>query len=197
MYGSISEKQRIFADRTLICRIDRDGQEILNPRAARADLFNIFMHRCDIIVVSDYGKGAFDEELARDIVNLGFPTFVDSKHHIEWWKGATFLFPNEHEHNGLSEKDYPNVIRKMGARGCLVNNQLVPTEQQLVYDVTGAGDVFMAAFVHKFSILMEWKTPITQEALIGCADYANRVAGVSVRHMGTYVVKPEEVPHRE
>lgn len=187
VFGSKSEKHRIFAERTLICRIDRDSYHLTDPRP---QIFNVFIHRCDIIVVSDYGKGTFDEALARDIVNLGFPTFVDSKHHIEWWKGATYIFPNEHEHNGLVKEDFPNIIRKLGAKGCSVNEHLVPTESQLVYDVTGAGDVFMAAFVHKYTLMA--KTPCLN--LIECAKYANKVAGVSVRHMGTYVVKPEEVP---
>lgn len=191
LFGSRSVKQRIFAERTLICRIDRDSQDITPPKDMWDQISRVY-HDCDAIVISDYGKGTFTETLAGDIVNLGFPTFVDSKHHIEWWKGAEFIFPNEQEHVNLNHGNYLHVIRKMGAKGCLVDGKLVPTESQLVYDVTGAGDVFMAAFIHKYALMS--KTPCIN--LMECAKFANLVAGISVKYMGTHVVSPEEIPSR-
>lgn len=190
LFGSVSTKHRVFAERTLICRIDRDSQQVTSPKDMWEQIGNVY-HNCDAIVISDYGKGTFTEALSRDIINLGFPTFVDSKHHIEWWKGAEFIFPNEHEHVSLNHGNYLHVIRKLGAKGCSVNGRLVPTNQQDVYDVTGAGDIFMAAFVYKY---LTTTFPTVAKDLLDAAAYANLLAGISVKHMGTHVVQPDEIP---
>jgi bifunctional ADP-heptose synthase (sugar kinase/adenylyltransferase) len=191
LHGSVSEKLRVFAERTLICRIDRDSFRLANS-AYLWDEILCLKFNCEAIVISDYGKGTFFSQFAKDILGIGLPTFVDSKHNLDWWKGATFIFPNEDEHLDLNHGDYLNVIRKLGPRGCTVNKTPVPTKQQQVYDVSGAGDVFMAAFVYEW-LMKEHDGYTEQELMIKAAEYANKAAGISVRHLGTYVVKPEEL----
>jgi len=193
-FGSISYKHRVFADRTLICRIDRDGYSVLGSDAYWKEIQSKAAVS-DWIVVGDYGKGAITPGIASGLVALGKPLFVDAKHNQQHYKGCYAFFPNEDEHNGIQSGDYQHVIRKLGPRGCSVDGILVPTkEEQQVYDVTGAGDVFLAAFVWKYSTSYPGLPKISLVTeLLECARVANLAAGISVRHLGTYVVRPEEI----
>ena len=194
-YGSVSEKHRIFADRTMICRIDRDSQSTVDQKTYWTHVQHLGSH-ADAIVVGDYGKGAIKSTMATSLVRYceenSIPLFVDAKSDPVPYKDAFAIFPNEGEHNGLRAEDYQNIIRKLGPLGCSVNGQRIGTDEQQVYDVTGAGDVFLAAFVYKW-LLLEKEKPTTQNPLLDAAKYANKVAGLSVRHLGTYIVPLEDI----
>ena len=192
IFGSVSYKHRIFADRTLLVRIDKDSVQIREPEEYWKEIAPA-VERADIIVVSDYGKGAIGKKIAQRLQCVSKPLFVDAKDGIEKYKGCFAIFPNEHEHLNINPADFQHVIRKLGPRGCEVDGRLVPTKEQDVFDVTGAGDVFLAAFVFKYT---EWCLRLTQPSvvdLIDCAKFANKAAGISVQHMGTYVVRWEEL----
>lgn len=180
-YGSYSEKHRIFADNHLICRVDLDSYDRREIKAG--DCYG------DAIVVSDYGKGAMSEGLAKQLVAAGKPLFVDAKHHWDWYRqwipNRVTIFPNEHEAYGLQiGMGFNRIVRKLGARGCNMNAldevycELPATVSEVV-DVTGAGDIFMAGFV------WAWSLGCPAE---DCLRLANIQAGESCRHLGTYVV---------
>lgn len=81
-----------------------------------------------------------------------------------------------------------NLIVTLGNRGVFVNNKdiqkfIACTDFKPV-DTTGAGDAFTGAFLYKYS-----KT----KNLIASADFANKVAGLSVTRYGTH----ESVPDAE
>lgn len=187
--GSTSKKQRIFADDRLICRVDKD-QEIHTSNVALAEnwayrgvipmLHRTDKFRCDLLIISDYGKGAFTEESAKMILAAAkVPVLVDAKNNFHWYRGAFAAFPNETEMIGIGIWT-SNIIRKLGARGCSVNGQIVPLEtEHPVRDTTGAGDIFLAAFAAKF---------LSTDDLVECAKFANRVAARSVEFVGTHVV---------
>lgn len=189
-FGSLSRKHRIFAERTLLCRIDQDRVSTSAWNWWKEHPPCLTPPKFDAIVVSDYDKGAFGAGTAEAILKLGPPVFVDSKYDIERWRGAFCIFPNEHEHNGDSFKGFQHVVKKLGAKGCLVDGVPVPTAPQQVYDVSGAGDVFLAAFVYGY-----FKAYHSDEVhrLQYSAYLANLTAGISVRHLGTYVVSPSEL----
>lgn len=192
-YGSVSHKERTFADRTLICRVDRDRYSTMDT-ARYWDQVLGMASRADAIIVSDYAKGAITQGIASGLVALHKPLFVDAKGQTDWYKGCFAIFPNEEEHPNLHKGDFQHIIRKLGAKGCLVDNLHVPTREQQVYDVTGAGDVFLAAFVAKFT---EYSRDTLANhggtVLTACARYANVAAGISVRYLGTHVVTPTEM----
>jgi D-beta-D-heptose 7-phosphate kinase/D-beta-D-heptose 1-phosphate adenosyltransferase len=79
----------------------------------------------------------------------------------------------------------------LGDKGCFAYNGIlglskhIPAEPRTVVDVTGAGDVFMAALVQ----FME-NGKVT---LFAAAELANKLAGISVGHMGTYVLTKEDI----
>lgn len=192
LFGSISNKHRIFAGRTLICRIDNDSVFVM-PKKEYSESIEEHLRTSDAVVVGDYGKGAIGADLAKDITTFcnrqGKPLFVDAKSDPEPYEGCFALFPNEDEHADLERESYQHVIRKLGARGCNVDGVHIPTDVQQVYDVTGAGDIFLAAFVVHYMT----KNPPNMRDLHAGARYANKVAGESVKHLGTYIVKPEEI----
>lgn len=193
-YGSISHKERTFADRTLICRIDRDRYSVLDPTKYWNQILAL-SERVDLIAVADYGKGAITPGIASGLLATRKPLFVDAKANIDSYKGCFAVFPNEHEHPTLKRSDYQNIIRKLGSQGCTVNGLLVGTHKQHVYDVTGAGDCFLAGFVKKFAEFPtgEARGTSLESVLLQCAAYANVVAGISVQHLGTHIVTPVEV----
>jgi bifunctional ADP-heptose synthase (sugar kinase/adenylyltransferase) len=195
-YGSVSHKYRYFSDRTLLFRWDNDSYTVLDPKHYWDNILRL-AEFADIIAVSDYGKGAITPSIASGLLGLqnkGKLLFVDAKHEPERYRGCFALFPNEHEHNGLNHNDYLHVIRKLGSRGCMVDGHIVPTEEQQVYDVSGAGDCFLAGFLTAYCRQnLTGLNGVTNTTLIHCAEYANRVAGVSVRFLGTHVVKPSDL----
>ncbi len=83
---------------------------------------------------------------------------------------------------------FQNVVVTCGDKGAVVANEAgvktVPTTPQTVYDVTGAGDVFMAALAVSF---MEGTT--LDEAIYR----ANVAAGLSVKQHGTVAIKRDDL----
>ncbi len=191
VYGSSSRKERVFADGRLLCRIDDDSFSIY-PREG-------FYHRIveeiqgvDLVIISDYGKGAMDGNAADHVMlgakHLQIPVLVDAKHHWNWYPGAYAIFPNRHETPTVMVGTH--LIQKLGEHGCEVNGFHIPAEHDHdVKDVTGAGDIFIAAFAAKMlQYPAAWYAPHFSMMLNKCAHYANIVAGKSVEHLGTYIV---------
>ena len=193
--GSVSDKHRIFAERQLVCRVDRDSHSILGKENYWRQIKHMVeTYSYDGVVVGDYNKGAMTgigEDLTKLCKEKDIPLFVDVKHDPKPYLGCFAIFPNELEHNGIHTGDYQHIIRKLGPRGCSVDGIFARTEEQQVYDVTGAGDIFMAAFVFKY--LTDMAGHLTQQPLMTAAHFANKVAGISVRHLGTYVVPLEDI----
>lgn len=187
--GSTSIKYRIFAERTLLARIDKDKFQSQGEKVYTEQInATLTSGTPDAVVVGDYGKGAMSYNIAQYLTKtccrINVPLFVDAKADPKPYEGCFAIFPNENEHSDLDRKNYQHIIRKLGPKGCSVDGLLVETEEQHVYDVTGAGDVFLAAFVVKY---------LRKSSLMECAEYANKAAGISVRHLGTYIVRPEEL----
>lgn len=188
--GSHSEKERIFADGQLLLRIDEDA---INP-VVPAWIFDVDFKGYDAIVISDYDKGAFIEPTARYIIlktkELGIPVFVDAKKNWSWYRGAFAMFPNDRESSAGVNKYAKHIIHKLGPEGCKVDGVHIPTNPRAVRDCTGAGDCFLAAFVWKYLQDLKFQD---DWGLQECARFANKVAGVSVEKVGTYIVTKDDV----
>lgn len=187
-FGTISYKKRIFVGNHLVCRIDRDAV-IKHPlhMYEREIIKRMRKLKPDLLIVSDYGKGSFSESSAKRIMMaakiLEIPVFVDAKHNWPWWDGAYAKFPNQRETENVGTATY--IIFKRGAEGCIVYENKkkkipVPLKQvREVKDVTGAGDIFLAAFSAYWLL--------KSKDMVECAEYANDVASKSVEHVGTYI----------
>jgi bifunctional ADP-heptose synthase (sugar kinase/adenylyltransferase) len=180
-YGSFSEKTRVFAGNHLICRIDKDATERV-PK----DPSDEFLSGFDAYVVSDYGKGALTEKLAKTIRSTGKPCFVDAKHHWAWYESDTaHWFPNTSELFSFTPELLScseRIVQKLGADGCAIGSLHLPATVCEVVDTTGAGDIFLAGFV------WAWSLSLPKEH---CLQVANELAGQSCRRVGTCVVGKE------
>lgn len=189
-FGSLSHKHRYYADGVLQLRADNDSvQKPTDYYENQVELL-ISLPTVKFVVVSDYGKGAISKTLAEKIVAGGKPVFVDAKNTWDWYKGAFCAFPNRYEGrsdgNLESRGIFGHVIRKNAQYGCAIDGEPVRTgRNDEVRDPTGAGDVFLAAFVGAY---------LKTENLKVAAKFANMVAGISVKHIGTHVVRRSELP---
>lgn len=91
----------------------------------------------------------------------------------------------------LSNKVKSQIVMTLGSSGVFfydakkkLNSFHLPTEAREVFDVSGAGDSFLAGFALCKSL------PIDN---LSAVRFANKVAGVSVGKLGTSVVYPNEV----
>jgi len=175
----------VFAGSHLICRMDQDSLPF-EPE----DFPDKALRKADAVVVSDYSKGGVFEEIADELVQHAQSLFVDAKHHWKWYESnRSFWFPNELEFEGAeyaretSDIMDIQIIQKRGAHGCKWNSCEFPATVSDVVDTTGAGDIFLAAFVYAYRV--ELLSP--SDSL----EFANILAGESCRHRGTYVVPRE------
>jgi len=181
------EKHRYIDERSKqhMLRVDKNEIHCAHPYTFNtSDLDGV-----DVIVISDYNKGFLTHEACSDIAKFcienNIPLFVDSKkRNLSCFEGA-ILKINESEYEEIS--DYPNsyeLIVTMGDMGCVYKNQIYRANKVEVFDVCGAGDVFMAALVYKY---------MRHGSLERALDFANKCASYSVTKFGTYVLTAEDV----
>lgn len=183
IFTSQSRKERYFADDHLLLRVDEDSELVVRDELVLPELEEA-LSWADAVVVSDYGKQGFTPNIVEALSHCNYskcPVFVDAKANWNWYRYQFAAFPNITESKSESWKEaaFEHKIIKCGATGCSVDGQDVPTVSVPVRDVTGAGDIFLAAFVRYY---------LEQKDLLKAARYANRIAGISVQHVGTYVV---------
>ena len=174
-----------------------------------ADEFEAKMSAADVVVLSDYGKGALAD--ARALVALakarGKTVLVDPKgHDYTKYHGADMVKPNLNEMRELvggwgSEEELrrkaERVLRDARIGAILLTRAEagmtlydgheathIPAVAQEVYDVSGAGDTAIAAFAVALSRGL---------GFAAAAHYANRAAGIVVGRFGTAVATESEV----
>lgn len=160
------------------------------------------------IVCSDYNKGLFTNEFAQAVIQMAkkynIPTIVDPKGDFSKYYGCTFLKPNYSEaqkathvhglHQNfdalkiLANPDY--ICITMAEKGLYIYDtntaQIThaPTQKIDVIDVTGAGDIVAAVLANCFA---------NQAPLEFIAKAAAFLATQSVQHVGTYVIRQEDL----
>lgn len=155
--------------------------------------------------MSDYRKGAVTApgvgRLKRALGDA--PVIVDPKGiHADVYRAADFLLPNERELADLlggewddagaerlmEHLDLTAIVLTRSERGVRLYGRGAPTDiparARQVYDVTGAGDTFAAAFAAFL---------LSGEGVEMAARLANAAAGIKVRKVGTATVSREEM----
>jgi len=186
LMGSVSRKERIFADGRLIARLDYDSISLYDQDSMIKVALEQMRDSVEFIVFSDYGKGGVSDKLIREVfaAQAGQRIFVDAKNRWERYRGADFFFPNKEEWLGLTSIR-GQIIRKLGAEGCQINGETIyPVPKHEVKDVSGAGDIFLAGFV------AAW---YNGRDIVSAAQFANGLANRSVQYIGTHIVKKEEI----
>jgi len=202
-------KLRVIGRQQQLLRIDFETAPSHEILAAKLADYERLLPQCDVVVLSDYGKGGL-MHIERMIVlarAAGKPVLVDPKgDDYERYRGATLLTPNRAEFREVagSWKSEEELERKAHALrenlelGALLvtrseegmtlyrDGQRLhePTQAREVYDVSGAGDTVIATLA-----LMLARGAEMDEAV----RMANRAAGIVVGKLGTAVVHREEL----
>lgn len=178
-------KQRIYADKHYVTRIDRE-QTIDN--STLFDYVKEHVYNCTV-VISDYNKGTIQDpqRLIKILKQNSCYIIVDPKQHLDLYTGADVIKPNKKEYEEYNNGVDTDMVVTLGADGYMINGTHYPTQQQEVYDVTGAGDTFLAVM----SYFLDFG-----ESLEFACEMANKGAGVSVQHNGVYVVHWKDLDPR-
>lgn len=196
------KKTRIITNNHIICRIDTERYQQVTPHDSwiTSDI--------GICVLSDYNKGVLDKSL--DIIeqcnSLEIPTIVDPKKSWYHYKNCWLLKSNfkeliEQLDRPCEYSDLPtvcetlsniygieNLIITLGGEGMFVytpfEQKFITAQTNSVIDVTGAGDVVLAALAHYINNGL---------SVVEAAERANKLASISVSKQGSYIVSKEDI----
>ena len=184
-----------------------------DTEAAMAARVTAALPHIDGLILSDYGGGVLTDGLRCCVIEAcrrgGVPTMVDSRYAIRQFIGVDYVKQNDAElatavGRPLStEEDLRaagrELLERLGAKGVLVTRGAkgmtlfeatgaitdipVPDKSE-VYDVSGAGDTSVAAFM---LALAAGASPVE------AAWIANVAAGIAVRKLGTATVSAAEL----
>ena len=208
------QKLRVIGEHQQIVRVDREDVAPFTPELRDRCIASLCaaVDDCDLLVISDYGKGTCSDGLLRAAIDhagaAGKPVIVDPKRRdLEAYRGATMLTPNRKE---LSEAtglpcetdDEAAAAAAAAQRACgaailLTRSEkgmsLFPVEgealhlatvAQKVFDVSGAGDTVVAVVAAPAAAGF----PVADQLRM-----ANHAAGIVVSKLGTASVTRAEL----
>ena len=202
-------KLRAIARHQQLLRIDFEtppSHEVLNAKLAD---FHSKLPHCDVVILSDYGKGGLTHiaEMIQAARAAGKPVLVDPKgDDYARYQGATLLTPNrsefrevaggwkdEAELNAKAQKlrnelklDALLVTRSEEGMTLFRDKEVLhePTQAREVFDVSGAGDTVIATL----AVMLASGADMGEAVRI-----SNRAAGIVVGKLGTATVSRAEI----
>ena len=202
-------KLRIIGRRQQLLRIDFERPPSREVLASKLEEFKQALPNCDVVILSDYGKGglAHIAEMIKSARRAGKRVLVDPKgDDYARYKGASILTPNVAELREVvgrwdGEKDLvrrAQALRdKLGLRALLLTRgedgmtlfsksrvTTIKAEAREVFDVTGAGDTVIAALAVMLAC---------GASLENAMRLANRAASIVVGKLGTATATPAEL----
>ena len=206
---STTVKLRVIGRQQQLLRVDFESMPATTATSDKLDLFHELVPEHDIVIISDYAKGALPhvESMIDYATQAGKTVLVDPKRDdFTHYAGATILTPNRAELRLVvgswnSEEQLTQKVQSLrellrlkyllltrSEEGMsLYGEDLVyhvPAISREVFDVSGAGDTVVAAL----GAMIGAGVDIRQAVSI-----ANRAAGLVVGKLGTAVVTPEEL----
>jgi D-beta-D-heptose 7-phosphate kinase / D-beta-D-heptose 1-phosphate adenosyltransferase len=210
-----TRKTRIIAEHQQVLRIDRETAEEVSPMSTRALVRRTtdLVKAVDVVLISDYGKGAVTRRLAASLAETAGKarkiTIADPKG-LDYSKyaGLTLITPNKKEAAlaaGVEIRDEPGLyaagrrlldtvaVEKLlvtcGKEGMVFFERGAEpfkfgTRAQQVYDVSGAGDTVAAALSLGLAAGFSYPDAIR---------LANTAAGIVVGKVGTAAVTRAEL----
>lgn len=140
----------------------------------------------NVIVISDYNKGYLNRELIQSLTHKYNNTkiFVDTKKEdLTIFKNCTIKLNHSESINSKNLDNSSKLITTLGPAGCEFDGVSYPAEKVDVYDVCGAGDVFLAALVARW---------LETKDMIKSIQTANNCASLSVTKLGCYTISRDE-----
>lgn len=205
-------KLRVLSRHQQLLRLDFEEKKIEFSLEEQLDVFKKALLNTDIVILSDYRKGALKNAkiLIKAARSLNIPVLVDPKEDdFSAYLGATLLTPNM--------KEFKQAVGDVGSLTALENKALaeikrnefdallitrsedgmslitpkhdpvhIPTVAQEVFDVTGAGDTVIATL----ACAMAAGLPIAQAMML-----SNLAAGISISKLGAATVSVAELEH--
>jgi rfaE bifunctional protein kinase chain/domain len=198
---STTQKLRVIGRRQQLLRIDFERPPSREVLASKLEEFKRAMAECDVVILSDYGKGGLTHiaEMIRTARRMRKRVLVDPKgDDYARYKGASIITPNTAELREVvgtwkDEKDLKTRAQalraKLGLEALLVTRGEqgmslftasrvvhVKAEAREVFDVTGAGDTVIATLAVMLA---------ARAKLEAAVRVANRAAGIVVGKLGT------------
>ena len=202
-------KLRVVGRSQQLLRIDFEQKPQADTLAAKLQTYAALVAAHDLVLLSDYDKGALDHvhEMIALARAAGKPVLVDPKgDDFSRYAGATILTPNRGELQGIvgrwtSEEVLARKVDALRAELSLDALMLTrseegmslysdagvvhePTRAREVFDVSGAGDTVIATFAVMLASGLERAAAM---------HWANLAAGVVVGKLGTAVVSLDEL----
>ncbi len=209
-------KVRIIGNDQQVVRIDfeQDNTKIsADVECALLRSIEKRIAKCDIVVISDYGKGLCTERICREIIELAAKAkkavVIDPKG-SDWekYRNASIITPNLKELADVAMCDVINddhdvercatpILERYGIGALLVtrsdkgmsyisgeDKQIIATEAREVFDVSGAGDTVVATLAAALGAGFTAMESI---------HLSNKAAGVVVGKMGTSPILFQEL----
>ena len=208
-----SKKSRIIASNQQILRYDKESKEAINTKSEKIIAAYVLdvIDSCDMVILSDYGKGVITETVAQDVIGVariaGKKVLVDPKgKDYRKYKGAYLLTPNKKEASeatGIAICDDDSLRQALLSlkKTCDLECSMItlsedgiaiyddsmrrfPTVAKEVFDVTGAGDTVIASLSFALSMGL---------GIDEAAPFANHAAAVVVGKIGSATVTLDEI----
>lgn len=189
-----STKKRYVVDNHILFRCDQEDYV-----ASRKTKF-YFEDDVEWVVISDYNKGYIHNapEIIKDLKSKGKKVIVDPKKPLTAYVGADIIKMNESEFQKYAHITDEEELRQnlnvrtliitRGRKGVLVIDKYqrfeIKPEDHEVSDVTGAGDIFIAALAYYLSSKFDLETSVRR---------ATKLASLSVTKFGTYTLTKEDI----
>ena len=212
-----SKKSRIIASNQQILRYDKESKEAIDKASERAIIAYVIdvIDSCDIIILSDYGKGVITDAVAGGVIAAAKAAnkkvLVDPKgKDYRKYRGAYLLTPNKKEASEATgivindEKSLQKALLSLKETCSLECSMITlsedgiaiydksmrrfPTVAKEVYDVTGAGDTVIASLSFALSMGL---------SIDEAAPFANHAAAVVVGKIGSATVTLSEIESYE
>lgn len=179
------EKRKYIDYKTNHTFIRIDQEE--NIDSLNIDVFNkhIQLRDWDAVVISDYGKGFVSYNDIEHICKQHNNVFIDTKKEItNHFTNAKCIKINKPEwerikHTITLDNWEEKLIVTLGRDGCKYNGQYYAVKKVDVYDLSGAGDTFLAGLVYKYCLSKD---------LIQAIRFANECASKVVQKKGVAVI---------
>ena len=203
-------KLRVISRHQQLIRLDfEDGFDAIDTDALLAQYQQDLEH-CDVVVLSDYGKGTLVaiEQLIATARAAGKPVLIDPKvQDFSRYHGATLITPNMAEFELVAghcadeqaliarsnallvQHDLEALLVTRGEHGMTLLRRdepefHLPTQAREVFDVTGAGDTVISVLAAALA---------AGEELPSATALANLAAGIVVGKLGTASVSVPEL----